>query len=86
MPKIEITENDLLIVSGHSDFPINQQRFSKSSKNLVKWFGQNIEHSDSRLEAIPIGLTNIDTSIIPIHQIIGNTSHILEQNKKIKIM
>ena len=84
MPKIEITENDLLIVSGHSDFPINQQRFSKSSKNLVKWFGQNIEHSDSRLEAIPIGLTNIDTSIIPIHQIIGNTSHILEQNKKNK--
>jgi len=84
MPKIEITEDDTLIVSGHSDFPVNDTRFSKSGKKLVKWFGQNIEHNDSRLVGIPIGLTNIASSPLPIHHIIGNTSHILEQNKKDK--
>lgn len=49
-----------ILITHNSDLPIpgNYQNFLDSNK-LIRWFGQNIEQvSHSKLEAIPIGITN----------------------------
>jgi len=47
------------LITHNSDFPVNK-RYLKllKDKNLVKWFGQNIENTHPKLISIPIGIAN----------------------------
>jgi hypothetical protein len=51
-------ENDVILITGNSDYPIDKSRFFNVPKNIKKWFGQNILYDDEILEPIPIGIEN----------------------------
>lgn len=56
--KIKKLKNDVVLITGNSDYPIDVYRFNKKPKNVKKWFAQNaiINHID--LVPIPIGIEN----------------------------
>jgi hypothetical protein len=50
--------NNVTLITGNSDYPIDDYRFSQKPENITKWFGQNILVNDDCLIPIPIGLEN----------------------------
>jgi hypothetical protein len=74
-----------LLVTGHSDFPLDEQRFRLAKPHLKCWFSTNVTHADPRLVGIPLGVTNY-TDETPLHPIIGNLDPLLacyDQPKKL---
>jgi len=51
-------KNDVILITGNSDYPIDQYRFNKKPKNIKKWFAQNALVNDIDLIPIPIGIEN----------------------------
>lgn len=60
-----------LLVTGHSDFPLDEQRFYLATPRLKRWFSTNVTHADPRLVGIPLGITN-HTQETPVHAVIGD--------------
>lgn len=56
--KIKKIENDVVLISGNSDYPIDEFRFSKKPKNIKKWYAQNALFKDDNLIPIPLGIEN----------------------------
>lgn len=50
-------EQDIILVTGMSDIPVDKTLFSKKPKNVIKWYGENITHTNSALHSIPLGST-----------------------------
>jgi len=65
-----------LLVTGHSDFPLDEQRFRLAKPHLKRWFSTNVTHADPRLVGIPLGVTNY-TDETPLHLISGNLDPLL---------
>ena len=55
---INTLENDVILITGNSDYPIDHHKFNVRPKNIKKWYAQNalVNHED--LIPIPIGLEN----------------------------
>lgn len=51
-------KNDVVLITGNSDYPIDEYRFNKKPKNVKKWFAQNALVNDIDLIPIPIGFEN----------------------------
>lgn len=66
-----------VLVTGHSDYPLDAGRFSLARPQLRRWFSTNVAHSDPRLVGIPLGITN-STHETPLHPIIGNLAPLVD--------
>jgi hypothetical protein len=53
---IKTSDKNYVLVTHHSDYPIDVFRFSKKPKNVKKWFAINPTQKDESLVAIPLGL------------------------------
>jgi len=50
--------NDVILITGNSDYPITDQIVEQAPKNIKKWFAQNALSYSDVLEPLPIGLEN----------------------------
>ena len=75
---IEKLPYDVILITGNSDYPIDEHRFSLRPKNVKKWYAQNALINDDILIPIPIGLENKMESIRPGHGI-GYYDRVLEK-------
>jgi len=55
---IELSGRKYTLISHMSDYPIDEVRFKKAPKSIVKWYAQNAVYEDDRLIPIPLGLEN----------------------------
>jgi hypothetical protein len=53
---IKNSDKNYVVVTHHSDYPIDEYRFSKKPKNVKKWFAINKTHNDDSIVCIPLGL------------------------------
>ena len=44
-----------ILVTHNSDYPVTRDLFFQKPPNIIKWYGQNIDHFHPILESIPIG-------------------------------
>ena len=44
-----------ILITHNSDYPITTDIFLKKPSNVIRWYGQNIDHFHPILESIPIG-------------------------------
>ena len=75
-----------IIITHESDHPINAKVVNNLPVNVIKLFGQNITHKDSRVESIPIGSTCVSWVGIDDYAL-GKTSNeyrIIEEDGKEK--
>lgn len=56
--KIENIPHDITLITGNSDYPIDESRFHLKPKNVKKWYAQNAIVNNECLIPIPIGLEN----------------------------
>ena len=47
-----------ILITHMSDYPIDENRFKKAPKSIIKWFAQNAIYNHSDLIPIPIGIEN----------------------------
>ena len=59
---IKHLKNDVVLISGNSDYCIDDKLVELAPKNIKKWFCQNRLSNNSILESIPIGLQNAQPS------------------------
>lgn len=86
---IEQIENDIILISGNSDYVIDESYKSKIPKNVKKWFAQNALFTDEIVEPIPLGIENKLPSIreghgIGYHGRIEEKEKIISEQKKIE--
>ena len=76
--------NSKIVVSGHSDYEIDENIFNKYNLNYVKWFSINVNYIHEKLIPLPLGITN-NTNESKMHSILGNTRimiDVLKNNNK----
>jgi hypothetical protein len=56
--KIEKIPHDVILITGNSDYPIDEFRFNRKPKNIKRWYAQNALVNDEVLIPIPIGIEN----------------------------
>ena len=56
--KIKNLNHDVILISGNSDYSIDDRLMSLCPKNVKKWYAQNALSNNPILEPIPIGLEN----------------------------
>ena len=69
--------NTKILVSGHSDYEIDENIFQKYNLNYDKWFAINVNYNHEKLIPLPLGITN-NTNESEIHPIFGNTQIMLD--------
>jgi hypothetical protein len=60
--KIKLLKNDVILITGNSDYSIGDDLVALAPKNIKKWFCQNRLSENNILESIPIGLENSEPS------------------------
>ena len=56
--KIKNLNHDVILISGNSDYSIDDRLISLCPKNVKKWYAQNVLSNNPILEPLPIGLEN----------------------------
>jgi len=56
--KISSIHNDVILITGNSDYPITDNIVNNAPKNIKKWFAQNAISNSKLIEPLPIGLEN----------------------------
>ena len=72
--------HDVLLITGNSDYPIDESRFHLKPNNVKKWYAQNAIVNDECLIPLPIGLENKLESVRPGHGI-GYYDRVLEKEQ-----
>lgn len=54
--------NEVILISGNSDYPIDDYISSKKPKNIKKWYAQNVLTYDDKIIPIPMGIENKNDS------------------------
>jgi len=62
-------DNEVILITGNSDYSIDDKIVSNLPKNVKRWFAQNVISNHEKLEPIPIGLENYKPSIREGHGI-----------------
>ena len=60
--KIRLTRRRVVLVTGQGDFPCNSWKQQYMPANVVHWFSTNVVDSNSRVEALPLGLGSTNSS------------------------
>lgn len=55
---IERLDNDVILITGNSDYPIDEKNFNLRPNNIIKWYAQNALVNNDILEPLPLGLEN----------------------------
>lgn len=55
---IQQLNNDVILITGNSDYAITEDLVKIAPKNIIKWYAQNALPNSEILEPIPIGLEN----------------------------
>jgi hypothetical protein len=50
--------NDVILITGNSDYGITDDIIKNMPKNILKWYGQNVLTFHDKIEPIPMGLEN----------------------------
>lgn len=66
---IKSIENDVILISGNSDYPIDDNKVENMPNNIKVWFAQNVLTNHEKLIPIPIGLENKTESLRAGHGI-----------------
>ena len=66
---IESLDNEVILITGNSDYPITDKIISLLPNNVRVWFAQNAISNHDKLQPIPIGLENKNFSYRPEHGI-----------------
>ena len=66
---IEKIPHNVILITGNSDYPIDEHRFYSKPNNIKKWYAQNALINDEILIPLPIGLENKLESVRPGHGI-----------------
>lgn len=77
---IEKIPHDVILITGNSDYPIDEHRFRLKPNNIKKWYAQNALINDEILIPLPIGLENKLESIRPGHGV-GYYDRVLEKEQ-----
>ncbi len=56
--KIQNINNDVILITGNSDYAINDEYVNKAPKNIKRWFAQNALSNSEILIPLPLGLEN----------------------------
>lgn len=64
---IEKLPYDVILITGNSDYPIDENRFYSKPKNIKKWYAQNALVNDDILIPLPMGVENKLESNRPGH-------------------
>ncbi len=54
--------NDVVLITGNSDYAITDDFARIMTKNIIKWYGQNILTFHEKIEPIPLGIENKNES------------------------
>lgn len=65
--KIKEIKNDVILITGNSDYSIDYNIIKNMPSNIKKWYGQNILYNHSNIIPIPMGIENKLDSIRPGH-------------------
>jgi len=87
--KIKKLENDVVLITGNSDYSITDKHMSLCPKNVKKWFAQNALSNNEILEPLPLGLENKIESVRVGHGIgyfdrVSEKERLLDRNLNIK--
>ena len=55
---IEKQNNEVILITGNSDYMITDLLLGFAPKNIKKWYAQNAQSNSSILEPLPVGLEN----------------------------
>jgi hypothetical protein len=72
--------NDVILITGNSDYPITDDIVNLAPKNIKKWFAQNALSNSKILEPYPMGIENKNESIRNGHGI-GYNDRVEEKEK-----
>jgi hypothetical protein len=78
--RIKDIPHDIILITGNSDYPIDDLTFSLKPNNIKKWYAQNALVNDEILIPLPIGLENQLESIRPGHGV-GWGERVAEKEK-----
>jgi len=56
--EIKKTKNNVILISGNSDYSITEDLVKVAPKNISKWFCQNNNSSDLKMVTLPMGIEN----------------------------
>ena len=56
--KIKEIKNDVISITGNSDYSIDYNIIKNMPSNIKKWYGQNILYNHSNIIPIPMGIEN----------------------------
>lgn len=75
---IEKLPHDVILITGNSDYPIDEHRFYSKPKNIKEWYAQNALINNEILVPLPIGLENKTDSMRHGHGV-GYYDRVLEK-------
>jgi hypothetical protein len=81
---IEKIPHDVILITGNSDYPIDENRFHSKPNNIKKWYAQNALVNNEILIPLPIGLENKLESIRLGHGI-GYYDRVSEKEKLLSL-
>ena len=61
---LKYSNRNYVIITHHSDYPIDTFRFSSKPKNVKMWFAINVTHKDDSLVCIPLGVKTHEGSYL----------------------
>jgi hypothetical protein len=64
---IESLKNEVILISGNSDYPITNDLVNLIPKNIKFWYAQNVLTYHDKIKPIPMGIENKNESIRPGH-------------------
>jgi hypothetical protein len=56
--KIKNIDNNIILITGNSDYGITDRIVSLCPKNIIKWYAENAISNDPKIIPIPIGIEN----------------------------
>jgi len=61
--QIKKLDNEVILITGNSDYPIDESRINNIPKNIKKWYAQNALVNHPIIEPLPLGLENYKPSV-----------------------
>lgn len=85
---LKLCSRNHVLITHHSDYPINDDRVSSMSNCIIKWFGINKATMDNRVVGIPIGTKTPAGRVYhdnkyDIGWLEGNLSNLISEHKSI---
>lgn len=69
LSRISKLKNDVVLISGNSDYGIDSSYFVNFPENISSWYAQNALYNHPKLHPLPLGLENFEFSIRENHGI-----------------